>query len=206
MRLRKGFVAVATAALGCLAYCVLLRPRHLRWGATPEELQRPMPGDESVPHPMLCATRGITIDAPPEEVWPWLVQMGGYTRAGWYSYDRFDNAGRPSADRIITELQNLQVGDVMLTSPTGGFTVTAIDPGRSLVLLIDHDGSHISSVPMLTSLPGGKTRLVFRVRASFRPRHWLFALMFDLGDFIFMRKLMLGIKERAERHSYPTRE
>jgi hypothetical protein len=132
-------------------------------------------------------------------VWPWLVQMGGYRRAGWYSYDRFDNAGRPSADRVIPELQDLRVGDVMLTSPTDGFVVRAIDPGRSLVLVIDHRGSRITSVPMLSSLPDERTRLVLRIRAHFRPRHRLFGLAFDIGDFLFMRRQLLGIRQRVER-------
>jgi hypothetical protein len=156
-----------------------------------------MPGDDLIPAPTMVATRGITIEAPVEEVWPWLVQMGGYTRAGWYSYDRFDNAGRPSADRIVPELQHLEVGDVMLTSK-GGFTVRRIDPLRSMVLEIELDGSQITSVPLLTPLPGGSSRLVFRVRARFRPKHWPFALALDVGDYLFMRKQLLEIKKRAE--------
>lgn len=188
------------AALAHLAYALVVRPWHLEWGATEEELRRPMPGDELIPHPMMVATRAVSIDASPEEVWPWLVQMGGYTRAGWYSYDRFDNAGVPSADRIVPELQDLRVGDVMLTAPDDGFVVRAIDPGRSLVLEIDRAGSRITSVPMVSEASGGGARLVFRVRAYFRPRHRLFGAAFDLGDFVFMRKQLLGIKERAERH------
>ncbi len=119
---------VGAAALLHLGYSWFMRPWHLQWGASADEVRRPMPGDELVPHPTVCATRGITIDAPSEDVWPWLVQMGGYTRAGWYSYDRFDNAGRPSADRIIPELQTLRVGDVMLTSPETGFVVRPSNP------------------------------------------------------------------------------
>lgn len=199
MRLRSVRSLVRTAAVLHLAYSWLVRPWHLQWGAVPDEVRRPMPGDELVPHPTLCATRGITIDAPAADVWPWLVQMGGYTRAGWYSYDRFDNAGRPSADHIVPELQGLTVGDVMLTSPTQGFVVRAIDPGRSLILDIDDRGSRITSVPMLTPLPDGRTRLVIRVRAYFRPRHRLFGLAFDVGDFVFMRRQMLGIRRRCER-------
>lgn len=182
-----------------LGYSWLVRPWHLEWGATREEVRRPMPGDDLVPHPTSCATRGITIGAPPEAVWPWLVQMGAYTRAGWYSYDRIDNAGVPSATEIVPELQDLHVGDLMLTSRTEGFVVRAIDPGRSLVLDIHRAGSRITSVPMLSPLPNGRTRLVFRVRAYFRPRHRPFALLFDFGDFLFMRKQMQGIKARAER-------
>jgi hypothetical protein len=188
-------------ALLHLGYSWLVRPWHSEWGATADEVRRPMPGDDLVPHPMMCATRGITIDAPPQDVWPWLVQMGGYTRAGWYAYDRFDNANRPSAERIVPELQNLKVGDKMLTSPKSGFVVRAVYPGRAIVLDIDKRGSRITSVPMLTRLPDGRTRLVFRVRAYFRPIDRLFGAMFDVGDFLFMRKQMLGIKERAERRA-----
>lgn len=204
MTIRRLGGLIGTGVLLWLAYKRWLRPWHLQWGATRDEVQRPMPGDGLVSHPTLCATRAVTIDAPPEAVWPWLVQMGGYTRAGWYSYDRFDNAGIPSADRIIPELQDLRVGDVMLTSPTEGFVVHAIDPGRSLVLVLEHDGSTITSVPMLSALADGSTRLVFRVRAHFRLRHWLFAIAFDIGDFVFMRKQMLGIKMRAESRSTRT--
>jgi hypothetical protein len=147
----------------------------------------------------MCATRAITIQAPPEAVWPWLAQMGGYTRAGWYSYDRFDNAGVPSANRVIPALQGLQVGDLMLTSPSKGFVVRNVDPERSLVLDLEHRGSRITSVLKLSPLPNERTRLVIRVRAYFRPRHRLFAIAFDIGDFLFMRRQMLGIKRRAER-------
>jgi hypothetical protein len=189
---------IGLAAVAHLVYSWLLRPWHLEWGSTADEVRRSMPGDELVPHPTLCATRGITIDAPPSRVWPWLVQMGGYTRAGWYSYDRFDNADVPSADRVVPELQDLQVGDVLRTSPDDGFVVRAIEPGHALVLDLQRDGSRITSVPMLYRLPDGRTRLVFRVRAYFRPRHRPFALVFDVGDFIFMRRQLLGIKSRAE--------
>lgn len=175
-----------------------IRPHLLQWGATHHEVRQTMPGDDLVPAPTMVATRGITIDASVEEVWPWLVQMGGYTRAGWYSYDRLDNAGKPSADRIVPELQDLKVGDVMLTTRKGGFTVHRIDPGRSIVLAIDHDGSQITSVPMLMPLPDGRSRLLFRVRARLRPKHWLFALALDVGDFVFMRKQLLEIKMRTE--------
>ena len=199
MKIRRLCASVGAAALMLTLYIRWLRPWQLHWGATAAEVGRPMPGDDLVPQPTISATRAVTIDAPAGSVWPWLVQMGGYARAGWYSYDRFDNAGVPSADRIVPELQNLQIGDVMLTSPTEGFVVHAIDHGRSLVLVIDHAGSRITSVPELTPLDGGSTRLVFRVRAHFHPRHWLFAIVFDIGDFLFMRKQMLGIKSRAEQ-------
>jgi len=100
-----------------------------------------MPGDGLVPHPTICATRALTIDAPPVAVWPWIVQMGGYTRAGWYAYDRFDNGGRPSADSVVPELQQLEVGDILHTSPSEGFVVREIHPLHALVLSLDRNGS-----------------------------------------------------------------
>ena len=106
-------VWVAVAGAGLLAaYTRLVRPWALHWGATKEEAARPLPGDELVAKADYVATRAITIDAPPRDVWPWLVQIDS-GRAGWYSYDRLDNAGVPSATEIIPELQRLAVGDLI---------------------------------------------------------------------------------------------
>ena len=108
MRLpRTTFVlALLTAAVASARF---VRPWQLAWGATPAEVSRALPSDDLVPDPTFNATRAITLDAPPAQVWPWLVQMG-LTRAGWYSYDLLDNLGRPSARRILPELQELQPG------------------------------------------------------------------------------------------------
>lgn len=105
------------------------------WGADPDEAARILPGDDVVPDPVASETRGITIDAPPDRVWPWLVQMG-YGKAGWYSYDRLDQRGK-SADAIVDAWQGLEVGAIVPTHPGGGFEVVSIDPGRSLVLRSD---------------------------------------------------------------------
>ncbi|UBU18293.1 hypothetical protein [Nonomuraea gerenzanensis] len=191
-----------TAALvaGAAAYLLLIRPWQLRWGATREEARAPMPGDEIAPRAHLQATRAITIDAPPKEVWPWLVQMGGYTRAGWYSYDRIDNAGRPSAGRIVPELQDLQVGDVMPTAPDGsGFTVERIDPPSTLVLSIHaYEGTVSCCVTLRES--GDGSRLVLRLRVRARPtlRGLAFLALMETGDFVMMRKQLLTIRARAE--------
>jgi hypothetical protein len=88
----------------------LSRRWHLRWGATDAEVASAMPGDELVPHRSFTATRAITVAAPPEDVWPWILQLGT-GRAGWYSYDLFDNAARPSADRILPQFQAIRTGD-----------------------------------------------------------------------------------------------
>ena len=90
-------------ALGGLPLFVtapLYRHWHMRWGATDDEVRGPMPGDDIVPRASFNATRAITIEAPPERVWPWIVQMG-YRRAGFYTYDLLDNAGYESANRIL---------------------------------------------------------------------------------------------------------
>jgi hypothetical protein len=90
-------------------FAPLFRRWHLRWGATDVEVSEAMPGDELVSEPSFNATRAITIDAPPEAVWPWLVQIG-YGRAGWYSYDLLDNGARPSAERILPEFPGAEGG------------------------------------------------------------------------------------------------
>jgi uncharacterized protein YndB with AHSA1/START domain len=189
------------AGLATGVYGLAVRPWHLRWGATDAEIARPMPDDDLVDRPQLNATRAITIDAPPYEVWPWLVQMGGYTRAGWYSYDRIDNAGRPSAWRIHPELQHLEVGDILPTDPDGrGFEVHAIDPERSLVLGIHApDRALISTAITLQPQRGGRTRLVFRLRQRAPSwRGWPFLAAMDIGDVVMMRRTLLGIRARAE--------
>lgn len=109
---------VIAASAAITAYVRFVRPWQLHWGATPDEVSRALPGDNLVPKPTFNATRAITVAAPPERIWPWLVQTG-LTRAGWYSYDLLDNLGRLSARRIIPELQNLAVGDIVPMSPDG---------------------------------------------------------------------------------------
>lgn len=95
----------------------LVRRWHLRWGATDDEVRAAMPGDEIVPRASLCATRAVTIDSPPADVWPWIVQVC-FGKAGFYSYDLVDNGGRPSAERIIPEWQHVAVGDWMPMAAT----------------------------------------------------------------------------------------
>jgi hypothetical protein len=124
-------VASAAAAVGF----VKVRAQFRTWGIDPEEASKPLPGDELVPDAEAIDTRGIDIAAPPKDVWPWLVQMG-YGRAGWYSYDELD-MDRPSADRIVPELQELEVGDLLPTHPGGGFEVRIVEPRKALVVYAD---------------------------------------------------------------------
>ncbi|HYT71909.1 MAG TPA: hypothetical protein VEK78_11040 [Gemmatimonadales bacterium] len=104
--------AVAQVVVGAPRFAIapLTRRRHLRWGATAAEVAARMPRDEVVAQPSFNATRAITINAPPEAIWPWIVQLG-FGRAGWYTYDLFDNGARPSAERILAEYQQPDVGD-----------------------------------------------------------------------------------------------
>ena len=101
-----------------LVYLKIIRPWQLRWGATDEEIQRAMPEDNVIKQLSFNATRAVTINAPPENIYPWIVQMG-VTRAGWYSYDLLDNLARPSAESILPEHQTIQIGDLIPMSPDG---------------------------------------------------------------------------------------
>ena len=195
--LRAGAPLLAAASW---AYLLVLRRWHLRWGATDEEVRRPLPADERVPHPQLETTRALTLDAPPEAVWPWLVQMG-YRRGGWYSYDWLDNQGVPSARRVIPELQGLKVGD-KLAPLEGGFIVASLEPPRSMVLVSrDARGRDMMSWTfLLERLEGGRTRFIERIRGVYA--HTLMGLLFYLAvepaDFVMMRKQMLNLKRRVE--------
>ena len=183
----------------------LCRHWHLRWGATDAEVAAAMPGDDLIPNPSFTATRAITIAAPPEQVWPWIVQLGT-GRAGWYSYDLFDNAGRPSADRIMPQFQAIRVGDWVPMSgtvnQTTAFKVEAFEAPRWL-LWAKPDSSWTW---LLTPLDGGHTRLVTRLKERYPWRAspglaLLTVVLFEFGDFPMMRKLLLGIRRRAEQRT-----
>lgn len=196
--LRGGGVFLTVASW---AYLLWLRRWHLRWGATDEELMRPMAADERVPHPALETTRALTIDAPPEAVWPWLAQMG-HRRGGWYAYDWLDNFGVPSARRVIPELQDLRVGDRI--APTQrGFVVASLEPPRSLVLESrDERGRVLLSWSfLLVPLEPGRTRFIERIRGIYDAnlKGLLMYLAVEPADFVMMRRQMLNLKRRAER-------
>lgn len=134
MRMRGVLIGTAVAATLAIAVAKI-RDWKNTWGVVPAEATKPLPGDDVVADATGGETRGITIDAPPEAVWPWLLQLG-YGRAGWYSYDQLDQRGRSSTE-IEDRWQTLAVGDIVPTHPGGGFEVVAIEPGRALVLKSD---------------------------------------------------------------------
>ncbi len=181
-----------------ILYLAVIRPWQLRWGATDEEVARLMPGDDVVRRPTFNATRAVTVKARPEHIWPWIVQIG-FGRAGWYSYDLIDNLGRRSAERVIPELQQVRVGDLVPIFGQNGFWVKDFRPNEWM-LWGDKEKNELSWVWGLYPLDGGRTRLVTRVRLRYV---WtspaiLFNLVLDVGDIIMMRKCLLGIKRRAE--------
>jgi hypothetical protein len=181
------------AALACMIWFVY-RPWAMNWGATDDEIRRSMPGDEIIADPTFNATRAITINARPEEIWPWLLQMG-YLRAGFYSYDKLDNDGVPSAERIIPEFQNLAVGDSIPLNSHVSARVVSLDPNRSMLWIIDSDEPWTWAWGIYALNPE-QTRLVTRLRVRFDGI--VDRMMADLGEIIMMRKCLLGIRRRAE--------
>lgn len=188
------------------------------YGSTKEERSRTLPGDDIVPAPDTVTDHAITIDAPPELVWPWLVQMG-WGRAGWYTARWVDRllfpANGPSADRILPELQDIEVGTFI---PDGapetecGLYVEVLEPQRVLVL---HSNSHLplrwrqrgrevdwSWAFVLSPVDEGRrTRFHFRSRWRTTP-WWMTAagwLVLVPADFLMSRDMLRGVKQRSER-------
>jgi hypothetical protein len=202
---RFAFTGLVVLGVTALIVWFLYRPWALTWGSTDAEIARAMPGDEVLENPTFNATRAVTIEASPEEIWPWIVQIG-YRRAGFYSYDSLDNDGIPSAERILPEFQSLEVGDTIPLSKAAHVRVTELEPPHSMVLVFEVDGTWSNATWVWGLYPGNTslTRLVTRLRAN--PRNIGSRVFLDLGEIIMMRKCMLGIKRRAERpgHGEPS--
>jgi hypothetical protein len=181
----------------------LYRRWHLRWGATPAEAAAALPGDALLPRAQYRSTRAITIDAPPDAVWPWLVQVG-CLRAGFYSNDLLDNLGHPSATTILPELQDLQIGNWVPMSPAA----TPTDRTAFKVHSFEENAWLLWTKPDSTWAwrlsPAGAswTRLVTRIHAVYDWQHPLTALLgvvlLEFGDFAMLRRMLRGIKTRAE--------
>ena len=189
-------------------YVLAIRPWHQRWGATTDETTAAMAGDDLVPAPNWKVTRAITIDAPPAAVWPWLVQMG-YRRGGLYTYDWLDEQmgvlDRPSADSVLPQFQDLAAGDTIPIGNDPGWLVAALERERTLVFDIRRPRLHITWSFLLTPTPEGGTRLVLRYRGMVHPHlaEWPLYALLDVGEFVMTRKMLLGIRERAERTRAP---
>ncbi len=199
---RRLLLSGAVATLGLIGvYVLLIRPWHLTWGATDDELRRPMPGDEIHANPSFNATRAVTIEASPEHIWPWLIQMG-YRRAGFYSYDRIDNDRIPSADQIIPEYQSLEVGGLIPMATNAYAEVREMNLHRSMLWVFQGEGQWENATWAWGLYEEGPhhTRLVSRLRVSYK---WtrpsiVPMLITDVVELVMMRECLLGIKRRAE--------
>jgi hypothetical protein len=178
----------------------LLRHWHRTWGATPAEVAAPMAGDDLLPRAQYRTTRAITIDADPEDVWPWLVQVG-YRRAGWCAGDLLDNFARPSVRRIVPELQDLHVGQwlAMVPKPSER-TAFQVDSFVEPSWLLWRSPNRVWAW-RLAPLPGGQTRLINRMKTIYewrRPLVPITVVLMECADYAMMRRMLRGIRDRAE--------
>ena len=193
------FVIVTFAAL----YWFPIRRWMGRWGTTPSDLSRVMAGDGLIGDPTYSGTMAVIVNARPDDIWPWLVQMG-YQRGGLYSYDSLDRLfgflDRPSTARILPEFQHLAVGDEIPLGRGPGWPVASMEPPRALVLDMRNMGS-IDWVWQfgLYTVDEKQTRLVSRSRVHARTIWaWLLTSAIEPAGFIMTRRMLLGLKQRAE--------
>ena len=173
------------------------------WGATDAELECTMRGDRYVTLPSHETTLGVTINTAPAAIWPWLLQMG-YRRGGLYSYDWLDRLfgylDAPSAERILPQWQQLAVGDEIPIGGGEGFPVKAIEPLRSLVLGGHREDVEWSWELAIVQIGVSQSRLISRNRVwmanTIRSRLTMLAI--EPAAFVMTRKMLLGIKRRAE--------
>ena len=198
-----GQVGNVLADLPLFLTAPLYRRWHLRWGSTHDEVASAMPGDSMLPDAQFVSTRSITINADPPAVWPWLVQVG-CGRAGFYSNDLLDNLARRSATTILPDLQHLDVGQWIPMSPSS----TPTDKTAFRVDSFEVESWMLWAKPdstwswRLTPTASGGTRLVTRIHAVYDWSHPMTAILgvvlMELGDFAMMRRMLRGIKTRAE--------
>lgn len=199
-RLLGGLVAMSAAAAA--SYPLLLRRWCLTWGATAQEAARELPGDGLLATPDVVATRAISIDAPPAAIWPWLVQMGS-GRGGAYTYDWIENLfglDMHSADEILPQFQDLEVGDVLPLPGGPAMRIEILQPERAMVARSE-DGNWVWIFAL--SPAAGATRLISRNRiatpGASPVARLAYLLLMEPGSLVMERRMLLGIKERAER-------
>lgn len=206
---------VAALVVGTLANLFVLWPWMSSWGASKEEREAPLPGDELVPDPTIQATKGLTIRASPEAIYPWLLQIG-VDRGGMYSYDWVENLFGlkvHTVDEIVPEFQTVQIGDFWRFTPKEyplnpgpGLYVRELIPNRNVLLTFGME-SKPDEAPIATwqfvlqPQADGTTRLLLRSRMAFEPQ--LPIKLSYFVQFIMERKMLYGIRERAERNAEP---
>ena len=203
-------VVGTVATLGPAAYMLFFRKRCLNWGARADEVAAKLPGDELLADPGLVTTRAVTVHAPAGAIWPWLAQLGS-GRGGAYSYDWIENLlglNMHSAGEILPEYQDIKAGDELpLGRADAVMRVEVADPPRALaVRSADQNWAWIFAL-----LPeGDSTRLISRNRIATKalsPASRLFYLLFmEPGSLVMERKMLLGIRRRAEHGEYATGE
>ena len=188
-------IGLGVATVVVTLYLSVVGPWQRRWGATDEEVRRPMPGDDLLRLRAPSTTRAIAIDAAPRDVFPWLAQIG-YERGGWYSYDWIDNDGRRSIDRIDPALQDLSVGDRIQMLPGFGPVVREIVPEHHILSRGDADTWCLLVEPTAD----GRSRLVSRWRQDWPKSFGTFVwtLISDPGAFVMERKMLRTIRDLAE--------
>jgi hypothetical protein len=180
---------------------ILLTPWMDRWGATDAEINATYLGDELVPNPSSLVNRVVTIQASPEQIYPWLVQLGA-GRGGLYSYTAFEsliNCPLVNADRIHDEWQDLKVGDKVEMCPNGvppAYVIAQIVPDEAIVMGHQENGEWVDLWQfILVPQADGSTRLILRTRTMMVGGFWD---VIHPGVFVMERGLLLGVKERAE--------
>jgi hypothetical protein len=200
---RRIIGGIGLTGLVAASYPLVFRHRCLTWGATSDEITRRLPGDELLDSADIVSTRAITIGAPPSAVWPWLVQMGS-GRGGAYSYDWIENLlglDIRSANEVLPEFQDIKVGDAFPLGPPGGplMRVQVLDPERSLAFRLD-DGNWVWIFGLFPQ--NGSTRLVSRNRIATPnaspAKRAANALLMEPGSLVMERKMLKGIRQRAE--------
>jgi hypothetical protein len=196
------FALVAVLTLSLL-YWLPIRRWMNRWGATSSDLARVMAGDALLVNPTYSGTTAITINASPEHIWPWLVQIG-YQRGGLYSYDWLDclfgYLDRPSATRILPEFQHLAVGERIPLGRGPSWPVAVVEANRELVLDMRNLGGFDWVWQFgLYPVDENRTRLVSRSRVRTKTV-WarLGTYVIEPAGFLMTRRMLLGVKQRAE--------